>query len=63
MNITIKINTDNDAFSQNMNYETSRILEVLVKKLRRDEIDVHVGESVNLSDWNGNTIGSFEVTR
>ena len=63
MNITIKINTDNDAFSQNMNYETSRILDILVKKLHRDEIDIHIGEYVKLYDFNGNHIGDFTVTR
>lgn len=63
MNITITINTDNDAFQESMNYETSRILEVLVKKLRRDEIDIHVGETASLLDINGNKVGKIEVTR
>lgn len=63
MNIIIKINTDNDGFMQNMNSESARILTNIVNKLRRDEIDIHVGESVNLRDYNGNVIGTFEVIR
>lgn len=63
MNIIIKINTDNDGFIQNMNSESAKILDTIIKKLRRDEIDIHVGESVSLLDSNGNKTGSLEVTR
>ena len=63
MNITISINTDNDGFQESMNGETARILETLVKKLRRDEIDIHPQEFVYLQDANGNGCGHLEVTR
>jgi hypothetical protein len=63
MNITININTDNDGFQESMNGETARILEVLVMKLRRDEIDIHPGECAYLQDSNGNRVGQLEVTR
>ena len=63
MNIIININTDNDGFQQSMNDETASILERLVKKLLRDEIDVHVGEYAGLNDSNGNNVGQFMVTR
>lgn len=63
MNIIIKINTDNADFDQGMNFESAKILDTIVKKLRRDEIDIHVGESVNLRDSNGNLTGTLEVTR
>ena len=63
MNITIKINTDNDAFAQNMNTETAVILRKLVAKLERDEVDVHPGETAVLMDSCGNRVGEFKVTR
>lgn len=62
MQVTIKINTDNDAFTDNMNGETARILETIAKKLNRDEYDVHTGEHRALFDSNGNAIGYFAVT-
>ena len=64
MNITINIDTDNDAFQESMNDETARILESLARKLRRwDEINIHPGECVYLQDNNGNGCGEFEVTK
>lgn len=63
MNITITINTDNDAFSTSMNGETARILDTLTHQLRRDEIDIHVGECYFMQDYNGNTVGKLEVSQ
>ena len=64
MNITININTDNEAFQESMNDETASILERLVMKLRRwNEIDIHPGECVYLQDSNSNGIGEFEVSK
>ena len=63
MNIKIEINTDNSAFQESMSGETSRILEVLVLKLRRYEIDIHPGETSNIRDSNGNNVGRLVVTK
>jgi len=63
MNINIHINTDNDAFQESMSGETARILERLVMKLRRDEIDIHPGEIASLNDSNGNNVGQIEVSK
>ena len=63
MNINININTDNDAFQESMNGEAARILERLVMKLRRDEIDIHIKEFAYLHDANGNVVGHLEVSQ
>jgi hypothetical protein len=61
MKVVIKINTDNAAFSGDVTGETIRILDVLVKKLERNEIDIHVGEERNLYDFNGGVVGYIKV--
>jgi hypothetical protein len=63
MNIKITINTDNDAFQEDMTEEVLRILRVISAKLMRNEIDIHVGEDRKVMDINGNCVGKFTVKR
>jgi hypothetical protein len=53
MTITIKIKTDNDAFSDDHNAEVARI----VREWAQGPIT-----SAKLRDYNGNTVGSVTVT-
>lgn len=53
---TLKINTDNAAFSDgNSAEETARILEVTARRLRKGF------ELGNLYDYYGNEVGEFEL--
>lgn len=63
MNITIKINTDNAAFSESANEELARILEQCAKNLRQVWNEVYTGDLHTLFDVNGNNVGTFTVKR
>lgn len=56
MNITITINTDNEAFQPDADLEIARILERLAKEW------YSVGDGYKLRDYNGNTVGKVEIT-
>ena len=57
MDITITINTDNDAFFENEITEVKRILEVLIDSLASRRA---TGE-YKLHDMNGNVVGKLEL--
>ncbi len=64
MNITITINTDNDAFQPRPTLEVIRILETLAQDLRDEHgtgFDMQTGELRRLRDANGNTCGLVKV--
>lgn len=61
MNITITINTDNDAFTDRAGSEVARILNNLAKQVN-DWPGVNEF-SIGLRDINGNKVGSCEVTK
>ena len=63
MNITIKINTDNAAFNENIGAmeETARILRDLANKIQSGIVDLESGASYKLRDANGNVVGTYEV--
>ena len=63
MNIKIEINTDNAAFQEDMTAEVLEIIRRLTLKIGRDEVTITTGEYANLKDTNGNTVGSFTVTK
>lgn len=63
MNITITINTDNAAFSDEnggREYEVGRILRKLADELHDGIINASIGPR-KLRDINGNTVGKVEV--
>jgi len=57
MDITIKINMDNDAFGDNPALELARIL----KKMSENICVVHGGMKEKIIDINGNTCGKVTV--
>lgn len=61
MNITIKINTENDAFSDDAGSEVARVLTTAA--LRFDGESELEPLQFPLMDANGNTCGSVKVTR
>lgn len=54
--VKLKIEMENQAFSEEPNYEVSRILKELADKIENRGIDTYV-----LHDINGNSVGEFEV--
>lgn len=54
MNITIKVNLDNDAFEENQ-FELGEIVASQVPH------NLKPGDTGKLKDSNGNTVGSYEV--
>lgn len=52
----LKIEMENQAFSEDANYEVSRILKELADKIENRGIDTYV-----LHDINGNNVGEFEI--
>jgi hypothetical protein len=54
MTLTVKINTDNDAFSNNV-AQTIKLLQSVVNKVEYDQSGL-------LFDDNGNKVGSWKVT-
>lgn len=63
MQITIVIDTDHEAFQENMNGETAKLLDKLSARLKRDEVDIHVDEKARLVDSLGNIVGYMRVTK
>ena len=62
MRVTIKIDTDNDAFEENgEGTELGRILKELSNQV--SVAYIHPGIEAKISDLNGNKVGSFKVTR
>lgn len=61
MQASIKIEMGNAAFEQDPAGELARILRDLADKL--EDRGFAVGNSIKLSDFNGNTVGSAEVTK
>jgi len=59
MDITITINTDNAAFSDNTGMEVSRILENLAHKM--EEFEFIDGDYIPLRDVNGNRVDELKV--
>ena len=57
MTITIKINTENDAF-RNFDMQINKILENAGKKIRRYQ---HSPTDFKLLDFNGNTVGTITM--
>lgn len=53
--ITIKIDTDNDAFSEYPEQEVARILNELAEGIANGKID----DSTTIRDINGNTVGGL----
>lgn len=53
---TLTINTDNAAFEDAPGEEVARILEATASRLR------NLAQSGNLRDFNGNAVGSFELS-
>lgn len=53
MNITIKINTDTEAFEDDADTEVTRILRALAARIDLEGLDTFA-----LRDINGNTVGS-----
>ena len=60
MNITITINTDNDAFYMQETAEVARILEDLAMRLNGHP-NFSPGLSFPLRDYNGNEVGYISV--
>ncbi len=60
MNITITINTDNDAFANDPSGEVSRILKRLIADIKTEWFLQLVGDS-KLFDINGNTVGKVTI--
>jgi len=56
MDITIKINTDNDAFKGNYRREVVRILRELISRIQVFELYSHA-----IMDTNGNKVGELTV--
>ena len=59
MKATITINMDNDAFGD---YPEAELADILRKLAARVVLGVNTGEEKTLFDYNGNTVGKFEVT-
>lgn len=65
MDITITINTDNAAFSDDARAEVARILHELayrVDGIHKPVIYCDPGDSDDVRDINGNTIGKVTIT-
>lgn len=60
-NITITLNTDNEAFTENESNEVSRILKHLAEGFRCVDYSINELEGRRLSDINGNTVGRVRV--
>ena len=56
MNITITINTDNDAFYMQETIEVARILRDLARRIEGNE-HFSAGHWQPISDYNGNEVG------
>jgi len=61
MNITITLNTENDAFDKSEGREVSRILHKLADEFEADYLLNPDGESGSLRDINGNTVGGYVI--
>lgn len=59
MTVTINIACDNAAFTDDAGTEINRILQDLVKEIKRGEIGI--GDHMNLRDINGNKVGECSV--
>lgn len=57
MKVIIEINTENDAFTDNLNGELSRILGLLADRLN----DTDIQNISQLRDINGNRVGSVDT--
>lgn len=55
--VTITINTDNDAFQENAEYETARILRECANGIEKGYIDSNSA----IRDRNGNTVGQLSL--
>jgi hypothetical protein len=55
--LTIEIDTDNDAFGPRFDFEASRILIELAKKIKGRNL--HEPQYIPLIDINGNKVGEF----
>lgn len=55
MMLTLKINTDNAAFEDNLEGELARILATAITKIE------HCNTEGKLYDTNGNQVGSFKI--
>ena len=60
MDITVTINTDNAAFEGQEDYETARILRKLADNIEQAHGPANC-DGMKLRDYNGNTVGEFEV--
>ena len=61
MKLTIKINMDNAAFENDHELECVRILAEFVKDLENG-LTLSIGDNYPLMDFNGNTVGSVNVS-
>lgn len=59
MKLNIEINLDNDAFSNNINEEVTRILLRFIKNIELSKLEN--GYLINLRDINGNTVGYAKI--
>ncbi len=62
MDITIKINTDNEAFTDNISGEVARILRDVANKLETADLTEPYDARLTLLDINGNTCGKVTAT-
>ena len=60
MDITITINTDNDAFVGQEDHETARILRKLADSIEQSHGPNNC-EGMKLMDYNGNSVGVIEI--
>ena len=61
MDVTIKINMDNDAFQKYPIIELTLMLKQAIRKLSSIP-EIKHGEYITLQDCNGNTVGKLEYT-
>jgi hypothetical protein len=61
-NLTITINTDNDAFKESEGGEVARILHEIADEFAPDYLLNPDGESGTLKDTNGNKVGEYIVS-
>ena len=64
MEFTMKVNMDNAAFSEIWTGFTAPARKELQRILQNVEIDVmlHTLDAGKITDYNGNTVGSWEIT-
>lgn len=61
MNVTIRINCDNEAFEGRLGSEVARILRIAAKRLDGNAV-LYPYDGFSLRDVNGNLVGHLDVT-